>query len=112
MFCEVVHDQGPYAPKLAEDCRDALGSSPVVLVRVMSRAAAQNRISAADKISDVHTITPKAMFSLRLERAAGGFSEKDRSRLIAAHDEVLFELENETSPSQNEKAPSSPSAAP
>ena len=112
MFCEVVHDQGPYAPKLAEDCRDALGSSPVVLVRVMSRAAAQNRISAADKISDVHTITPKAMFSLRLERAAGGFSEKDRSRLIAAHDEVLFELENETSPSQNEKAPSSPSAVP
>ena len=41
-----------------------------------------------------------------------GFSEKDRSRLIAAHDEVLFELENETSPSQNEKAPSSPSAVP
>ena len=87
MFCEVVHDQG--------DCRDALGSSPVVLVRVMSRAAAQNRISAADKISDVHTITPKAMFSLRLERSAGDLSEEDRSSLIAAHDEVLFELENE-----------------
>lgn len=95
MFCEVVHDQGPYAPRLAEDCRDALGSSPVVLVRVMSRAAAQNRISAADKISDVHTITPKAMFSLRLERSAGNLSEEDRSSLIAAHDEVLFEPENE-----------------
>lgn len=94
MFCEVIHDEGAYAPHLAQACRDTLGQSPVALVRIMSRAVVENRISAEDKISDVHTLTPEAMFELKLERTPD-LTEDDRKSLRRAYAQVLFEIRND-----------------
>ncbi len=106
MFCEVIHDQGAYAPRLAEACREATAGSRVELVRIMSRAVAQNRVATSDRISDVHTITPEAMFALKLSRTEG-LADNQKAKLAAAYREVLFDLENEN-PGQSPEAGSPP----
>ena len=94
MYCEVIHDQGSWAPRLAEACRSAVSGSPVELVRIMSRAVIQNRIDARDRISDVHALTPEAMFALKLDRTPD-LSQRDREELTRAYNTVLFEIRSE-----------------
>ncbi len=103
MFCEVIHDEGAYAPHLAQVCRNALGQSPVALVRIMSRAVVENRISAEDRISDVHTLTPEAMFELKLERTPD-LTDEDREGLRRAYAQVLFEIRNDDAEETTENA--------
>ena len=103
MFCEVIHDEGAYAPHLAQACRNALGQSPVALVRIMSRAVVENRISAEDRISDVHTLTPEAMFELKLERTPD-LTDEDREGLRRAYAQVLFEIRNDDAEETTENA--------
>ena len=103
MFCEVIHDEGAYAPHLAQVCRNALGQSPVALVRIMSRAVVENRISAEDRISDVHTLTPEAMFELKLERTPD-LTDEDREGLRRAYAQVLFEIRTDDAEETTENA--------
>lgn len=93
LYCEITHSQGAFAPQLAQDCRDIAQGSKVQIVRVVSRAMIDARITSEDQITDVDALTPEEMFELRLSKEVD-LDDDAKTLLRNAHAEILHSYYN------------------